>query len=100
MNKVCLQLWVDFSFGDDVIPDGCSIHLDDTSKDLYINDVYKNRTEEIPQSYEAFWGDSIRAYIDDELYDVLDRVGVIRLTEYEMNNLISLTEIIINDEDV
>lgn len=97
MNKVILQLWEESERGWGVRPDGCSMHIDNTNRDKYVRDVYKDRTDDVPDSYERVIGEPIEAFIEDGLYEIIKRDSSVRLLEHELNNLVNLEDIIIKD---
>ena len=96
MNKCFFQKWEESERGWGVRPDGCSIHLDTDSYKKYLNGIYVVRQNEsiIPNEYDRIVGDLIDCFISDDLFSNLIQNKSIRLMEYEMNNLISLEEII------
>lgn len=97
MNKVIFQRWEEStrSFGNQ--PDGCSLHLTDGDKDSYIKEIYKDRSDNIPDIYERVIGSSLVAFIEDGLYDIMQNKKTLRLQEHELNNLINLEELIIKE---
>ncbi len=95
MNKVILQLWEESERGWGVRPDGCSIHIDTENRDLYVSNLYKDRSDDVPDTYERVLGDPITAFLNDRLFDLISSDKSIRLFENELNNLIKLEEIII-----
>jgi hypothetical protein len=98
MNKVVLQLWEESEKNWGIRPDGCSIHLDDNLRNSYVKALYVDRGTEIPNIYERILGDPIIAFVNDNIYAILENEGSVRLLEHEMNNLINLEEIIINND--
>ena len=95
MNKVILQRWVESDKNIGIQPDGCSLHLCYHNMITYIKEIYKDRTDDIPDVYERLIGNPISAFIDDPLYDILKQEKNFRLRENELNNLIKLEELII-----
>jgi len=98
MNKVFLQLWEESERGWGTRPDGCSVHSDLNAHKIYIEESYKDRGDEVPDSYERIIGGVIVAFVDDNLFSIIERDKSIRLFENELNNLINLEEIIINHD--
>lgn len=98
MNKVFLQLWEESERGWGTRPDGCSIHIDMINHKLYIEDSYKDRNGSVPDVYERIVGNVITAFVDDRIFDIIERDKSVRLFENELNNLIKLEEIIINHD--
>jgi len=97
MNRIVLQLWEESEKGWGVRPDGCSIHIDNISRDNYVNSIYKDRSDVVPDSYDRVIGDPIEAFIGDLLYKTLEMESSIRLMEHEFNNLVNLEDIIIKE---
>lgn len=95
MNKVIMQLWEESERGWGVRPDGCSLHMDSIIKNVFIDSIYKSRTDKAPNEYDRITGGEINAFVDDQLFDIIKSKGSIRLLEHELNNLISMQEIII-----
>jgi hypothetical protein len=98
MNKIILQLWEESERGWGTRPDGCSIHIDLNSQKQYIKDYYKDRDDNVPDVYERIIGEPIEAFIDDKLFSVIEKDKNVRLFETELNNLLSMEEIIINHD--
>ena len=98
MNSVYLQIWEESDIDSGYIPDGCSLHLSNEDRDSYIESIYSNRSSDIPSVYDRVIGKSIEVYIPDKLFDIVYRDRSIRIMEHEMNNLLTLSEIIpVND---
>lgn len=97
MNKCILQIWEESERGWGTRPDGCTLHINDDTKNKYINGIYNSRkiSTLVPDEYDRPIGKSIECFISDGLYEKIDQIGSIRLFEYEKNNLIKLEEIII-----
>lgn len=99
MNKVILQFWEESERGWGNRPDGCSLHLDSQSRDTYVNDIYKNRTEnDIPDEYDRVIGEPIETFISDVMYSRVKLKTNVRIHEHELNNLMNMAEIIIRDD--
>jgi hypothetical protein len=99
MNKVILQIWEESERGWGTRPDGCSMHIDLKERENYIQTIYDSRKSEtsIPDEYERIVGEGVEAFIEDELYNLVQKDKSIRLTQYQMNNLMNMEEITIND---
>ena len=99
MNKVILQIWEESERGWGTRPDGCSMHIDLKERENYIQTIYDSRKSEtsIPDEYERIVGEGVEAFIEDSLYNLVQKDKSIRLTQYQMNNLMNMEEITIND---
>lgn len=95
MNKVILQLWEESERGWGTRPDGCSIHIDLNQHKKYITESYKDRGDDVPDTYERVVGDAIEAFVDDRLLFIIEKEKSVRLFENELNNLINMEEIIV-----
>lgn len=95
MNKVILQVWEVSDQKRGNRPDGCSIHIDPSVKENFISLSYKDRClNDIPQEYDRVVGDPVDVFVSDDLFSKIKEEKSIRLFEYEMNNLLTLQEII------
>jgi hypothetical protein len=92
MNKVFLQIWEESS-KNEIQPDGASLHLTTDDLKIFTNLVYKNRTNDTPDSYVRKVGEFSEALISDGLYNILSEKKSIKLEEYEFNNLVGLNDI-------
>lgn len=93
---VIIGFWEESNKDGSIIPDGCSIHLSDKYRTEYIENIYKNRTDEIPDSYERVVDNNgYKAYVSDGIYDKLLLNESIRLTQVEFKNLMNLEELIV-----
>jgi hypothetical protein len=99
MNKVILQIWEESERGWGTRPDGCSMHIDLKERENYIQTIYNSRKSDtsIPDEYERIVGEGVEAFIEDSLYNLVQKDKSIRLTQYQMNNLMNMEEITIND---
>ena len=97
MNKVYLQIWEESDFDWGIRPDGCSLHLSIMDRNIYIDSIYSKRDPEIPKEYERIIGEPVEVSINDQLFKFLEKSGSLRLMENELNNLLSLEELVIND---
>jgi hypothetical protein len=99
MNKVVLQFWEESIRGKSPIEDGCSVHLDSPERIKYINSIYVGRNESnIPDEYERIVGGEIEAYIEDELFKLLQNDKSLRIYQHQYSNLFNMNEIIIKEE--
>jgi hypothetical protein len=98
MEKILLQRWEESDKLKGTTSDGCTLHLNLIDRDLYVKKHYKDRDiNNIPDTYDRIVGQPIEVLLDEEIYNILLE-NTIRLTEYEMNNMINLG-VIINNED-
>lgn len=99
MNKVILQIWEESERGSGTRPDGCSVHLDSKEREKYIRSIYESRNsdESIPNEYDRIVGEGIEVFIEDALFDLVQKDRSLRLTQYQMNNLMGMDEITINE---
>ena len=90
---IVLQLWEE-SFEDGSIrSDGCSLHIDKSNRDSYINSFYETRDETIPKVYERVIGEECIVEVKDDILELVKKEVNIRLSEIELNNLTNLKEI-------
>lgn len=92
MNKVFLQIWEE-SIKSNIQPDGASLHLTRSDINKFISSVYKDRTNNVPESYTRVVGVPSEVVVSDSLYDILMKQKSIKLEEYEFNNLVGLNDI-------
>lgn len=99
MNKVILQIWEESERGFGTRPDGCSMHIDLKERENYIRSIYNIRKTDasIPNEYDRIVGEGVEAFIEDSLYTLVEKDKSIRLTQYQMNNLMGMEEITINE---
>jgi len=99
MNKVILQIWEESERGRGTRPDGCSMHIDQKERDQYIQSIYDSRKSDtaIPHEYDRIVGAGVDAFIEDSLFLLVQKDRSIRLTQYQMNNLMGMEEITINE---
>lgn len=99
MNKVILQIWEEAGRGYGTRPDGCSMHIDLKERENYIQSIYDSRDSgtSIPDEYDRIVGEGVEAFIEDGLFEIVQRDKSIRLTQYQMNNLMGMEEITVND---
>lgn len=98
MNKVVLQVWEESNKSEGIRQDGCSIHIDEDNRKLYVDSVYKERDEKkLPDSYERIVGLPSEVDVSESLFSIIEKQKSIRLRSYEMNNLLNMNEIIVYD---
>ena len=98
MNKVIFQFWENSIEGNDVISDGCSVHIDDVEYSRWIENIYSNRHDnDIPVEYDRIIGEKLIAFVEDDLFEKVENFKTIRLSQNQLNNLISMDEIFIKD---
>lgn len=97
MNKVIMQLWEESERGWGVRPDGCSLHIDELERKKYIDKIYDDRSNEstVPDEYDRVFGSEMVVFVNDDMFSKIQSKGTIRIFEHELNNLISLEDIII-----
>lgn len=96
MNKVILQFWEETDKHKGIIPDGCSLHIDTEERNEYLFKIYMNRDDDIPVVYDRIVGDSVIAFIGDNIYESLKVNKSIKLSENEYQNLIKFEEMLFN----
>ena len=94
MNKCIIQFWEESGRIWGIRHDGCSLHIDSNELGLYLNSIYSNRQDDVPDEYERILGKEKSCFISDELFEKLCIDKNIRLFENEKNNLINMGEII------
>jgi hypothetical protein len=95
-NEVILGFWEESHINNLIIQDGCSLHINEQEKQNYIDSIYLNRSNDIPDSYDRLSGKaSYIAYVSDEIYNTILTNKTIRLSQTELNNLTLLEEIFI-----
>ena len=95
---IFLQLWEESFKDGNIIPDGCSLHIDKKSRDMYIDSIYSKRGGRIPKSYERIVGEECEVEVGDSISEIVKRDLNVRLSEIELNNLLGLKIInIVND---
>jgi hypothetical protein len=97
MKKVILQIWEE-STGGQCRADGCSLHIDIINRNKFVDSVYNNRQEkDIPESYERIVGLPIEVFVTDDLFNLIFKDKTVRLMTHQMNNLLTMEDIIYND---
>ena len=99
MNKIILQIWEESERGWGTRPDGCSMHADSKERENYIQIVYESRKSDtsIPHEYDRIVGEGVEAFIEDALFELVQKEKSVRLTQYQMNNLMGMEEITIKE---
>lgn len=99
MNRIVLQFWEESVRGSGIRPSGCTIHIDSSERDKYIDSVFSGRSvNHVPEEYENFFGGPIVAFVEDSLFQMVLRDKSIRLTQYQLNNLRNMDEITLKEE--
>lgn len=93
--KLYMQYWVESERGWGIRPDGSSIHFSLENLKDYINDIYCNRDDEVPNIYERTCGDPIEIEVNETIYNLVSENKNLRLTQYQLNNLIKLEDILL-----
>lgn len=100
MNKVILQLWEESTSSDGVLSDGCSLHLTVDERNKYVADIYKKRTEEVPEKYDSIVGEYIEAFVIDSVYELITKEINVKLPESAFQNLLKFEELIIDNSKI
>lgn len=95
MYKVILQLWEQSEINKEIIPVGCSLHIDSLSHKSYINRYYQSLSDEVPDIYSRPISKPIEVQVTKELYAIVSNDKCVVVKQTEMNNLIQLEDIII-----
>lgn len=95
MNKVYIQRWEESLLTNDIVPDGCSLHSDVDSHQNYLKEFNSRKSKLTPKNYERSIGPLIECFISDQLFNRLQIDKNFRLSEIELNNLISFEDIIL-----
>lgn len=97
MNKVILQLWEETTNGK-ILSDGCSIHLTLEDREVFIDTIYKNRSDnEIPDSYDRIIGDYEYVYVSDEIYNFLSEEKSLKISETSLKNMILYNDLVFSE---
>jgi hypothetical protein len=100
MNKCVFQLWEESIRDFGIIPNGCSLHVDQNEHKNFLKSFYDKRDINVPDEYDRVFGNEVICFISDSLYNRLLKENSLRLLETEKNNLILMEEIIINYNEV
>lgn len=93
MNRVVLQYWEQTIKNKGVFNDGCSIHTDIDERNKYISKIYENRNDDIPDEYDRIIGNGVEAFIDDDIYELVEMYKTVKLSDVEFRNLIGFDKI-------
>lgn len=85
MNRILIQLWEISYPSNSIESDGCSLHSDIESRNVYIN---QNNNKS-----ERFVGEPTMIEVNSSIFDLVQKEKKIRLSEVELNNLIGLKDI-------
>ncbi len=98
MDKILIQYWEESERGFGIRPDGASLHKDYLSHKNYVGQIYNVREtiEYVPNEYDRVIGKPIYVSVNSELYNLVLSDNL-RITQYQLNNLIKTNDIIIND---
>lgn len=95
MNKALLQVWCHSQRGGDVMPDGCSLHVDMAARDEYLRSYYAERnSERVPYEYDYAEGEVFEVYLEDSLIEALRSSKSVRLDETSLRNLVGMDDLI------
>lgn len=99
MNRVIFQFWENSIDGFDVISDGCSLHVDLDERNRWIENAYSGRDfNNIPDEYDRIVGGVLVAFIEDDLFKKVQNFKTVRLSQNQLNNLISMDEMILKED--
>jgi hypothetical protein len=75
------------------------MHADYKERENYIQTVYESRKSDtsIPHEYDRIVGEGVEAFIEDALFELVQKEKSVRLTQYQMNNLMGMEEITIKE---
>ena len=98
MDKILIQYWEESERGFGIRPDGASLHKDYLSHKNYVGQIYNvwETIEYVPNEYDRVIGKLIYVSVNSELYNLVLSDNL-RITQYQLNNLIKTNDIIIND---
>jgi hypothetical protein len=98
MKRILLQYWEESERGWGIRPDGASLHKDIIDHKNYVDSIYNIResTKLVPDEYDRVVGDPIFISVNEDLFNLISTKSV-RLTQYQLNNLIKTKDIILND---
>jgi hypothetical protein len=101
MNKVVLQLWEESNTKEGFLSDGCSLHFNVDERDIYLSVVYNNRDNSIiPNEYDRIVGDWIEVFVEDKLFNMIEREKSVKIDEASFQNLLKFEEIIFNEATI
>jgi hypothetical protein len=99
MNKAILQIWEESSIDNNILPVGGTLHIDIKERNEYVNKMYEGRDlNQIPNNYERISGSEVEVLINDSIFNILLERKTVILEEYELNNLVNMSEIMIDND--
>jgi hypothetical protein len=99
MNKAILQIWEESSIDNNILPVGGTLHIDIKERNEYVNKMYEGRDlNQIPNNYERISGSETEVLINDSIFNILLERKTVILEEYELNNLVNMSEIMIDND--
>jgi hypothetical protein len=99
MNKAILQIWEESSIDNNILPVGGTLHIDIKERNKYVNKMYEGRDlNQIPNNYERISGSETEVLINDSIFNILLERKTVILEEYELNNLVNMSEIMIDND--
>jgi len=80
MPRILVQEWEESERGWGTRPDGFSIHLNDASLELFIQEYWSTMPKEVPDEYSRPAGPAVWCEVNQALYDtiVLNGIWVLR----------------------
>ena len=90
MNKAIIQLCELFISPNEILSDGCSLHIDEPSYDSYYQSVLSSKEERLMSK-------PFDIIVSDSLFSKLKESKNFRFSEIELNNLLAFQELIINN---
>lgn len=94
MNAL-LQIWEEYNINEEPTQDGCSLHLDYVDRCEYVNEFYSKYSDVKPISYGKAIGEPVDVFLSEKIENILKEKKTIRLMQNELNNLLSMEDIII-----
>ncbi len=90
-----LQLWQHSTRDKGSVPDGCSLHINNEDRNVFIENTFKKRNKKTPKKYIRPVGNYIEVELNENIYKILYEKGSIKIKQNEFRNLIALEDIII-----
>ena len=100
MNKVILQLWQESNLNEENLSDGCSLHIDINERNNYVASVYKNRTNDVPNSYDKILGEYVEVFVSDSIFEMVKLEKSVKIPESAFQNMIKFEDLIYNKSEV
>ena len=101
MNKVILQLWEESNTKEGFLSDGCSLHLNVEERDIYVSSIYDGRDNSIiPNEYDRTVGEYLEVFVEDKLFNMIEREKSVKIDEASFQNLLKFEEIIFNEATI